>query len=290
MNQLDEIYDNERIEKDTFRSMRELSKYTKILSKDNNLFVIIKKKLCQIKLLSSKSLFKISLLLDILPEENVSFTFYTEEKDEQKDFNKISINNNIDNKKEKNTEKNKGIFIIDNIDNKIANEIYNKEKGNIIGYNYYFFKSLWKYLYLFCLITSLISFCLICAYSINTLLKKEYYLFGSNIFTLISLCLIILASYSGYKKLSNKKRISFKNENILLICFIPLSIFCGIIWIYIFNKYETELNLNIILIIEIILGVLDIVSGVLIYLNIKMVDFYEEYSKLSDEGTPLVEI
>ena len=102
--------------------------------------------------------------------------------------------------------------------------------------------------------------------------------------------MIILASYSGYKKLSNKKRISFKNENILLICFIPLSIFCGIIWIYIFNKYEAELNLNIILIIEIILGVLDIVSGTLIYLNVKMVDFYEEYYKLSDEGTPLVEI
>ena len=290
MNQLDEIYDNERIEKDTFRSMRELSKYTKILSKDNNLFVIIKKKLCQIKLLSSKSLFKISLLLDILPEENVSFTFYTEEKNEEKDFNKISINDNIENKKNENTEKNKGIFIIDNIDNKIANEIYNKEKGNIIGYNYYFFKSLWKYLYLFCLITSLISFCLICAYSINTLLKKEFYLFSGNIVTLFSLCLIIFASYFGYKKLSNKKRISFKNENILLICFISLSIFCGIIWIYIFNKYEAELNLNIILIIEIILGVLDIVSGTLIYLNVKMVDFYEEYYKLSDEGTPLVEI
>lgn len=290
MNQLDEIYDNERIEKDTFRSMRELSKYTKILSKDNNLFVIIKKKLCQIKLLSSKSLFKISLLLDILPEENVSFTFYTEEKNEEKDFNKININNNIDNKKEKNTEKNKGIFIIDNIDNKKANEIYNKEKGNIIGYNYYFFKSLWKYLNLFCLITSLISFCLICAYSINTLLKKEFYLFSGNIFTLFSLCLIIFASYSGYKKLLNKKRINFKVENILIICFIHLSIFWAIIWIYIFNKFETELNLNIILIIEIILGVLDIVSGVLIYLNIKMVDFYEEYSKLSDEGTPLVEI
>ena len=34
MSQFDEIYDNERIEKDTFRSMRELSKYTKILSKE----------------------------------------------------------------------------------------------------------------------------------------------------------------------------------------------------------------------------------------------------------------
>ena len=289
MKQLDEIYDNERIEKDTFRSMRELSKYTKILSKDNNLFVIIKKKLCQVKLLSSKSLFKISLLLDTLPEENVIFTFYTEEKNEEKDFNKININN-IENRKKKNTEKVKGIFIIDNIHNKIAKEIYNKEKGNIIGYNYYFFKSLWKYLYLFCLITSIVSFCLISVYTINTLLKKEYYIFGSNIFTLFSLCLIIFASCFGYKKLSNKKRINFKKENILFICFIHLSIFCGIIWIYIFNKYEIGLDLNILLIIEIILGILDIITGALIYLNEKMVEFYEEYSKLSDEGTPLVEI
>ena len=290
MKQLDEIYDNERIEKDTFRSMRELSKYTKILSKDNNLFVIIKKKLCQVKLLSSKSLFKISLLLDTLPEENVIFTFYTEEKNEEKDFNKININSNIENKKKKNNEKNKGIFIIDNIDNKIANEIYNKGKGNIIGYNYYFFKSLWKYLYLFCLITSIVSFCLISVYTINTLLKKEYYIFGSSIFTLFNLCLIIFASYSEYKKLSNIKRINFKKENIVFICFIHLSILCGIIWIYIFNKYENKIRLNIILIIEIILGFLDIVCGALIYLNEKMVEFYEEYSELSDEGTPLVEI
>ena len=35
MSQYEEFYDNERIEKDTFRSMRELSKNSKILSKEN---------------------------------------------------------------------------------------------------------------------------------------------------------------------------------------------------------------------------------------------------------------
>ena len=287
MNQLDEIYDNERIEKDTFRSMRELTKYTKILSKDNNLFVIIKKKLCQIQLLSSKSLFKISLLLDTLPEENVSFTFYTEEKNEEKDFNKININNN---ENKKNKEKKKNIFIIDNIDNKIANEIYNKGKGNIIGFNFNYCKRLWIYFYLFCLIISSISFCLISVYSLITLIKKEYYVFCSFIFTLFSLCFIIFASNSGYKKISNKKRVNFKIENILFICFLLLSVFCGIIWIYNFNKYENKMELNILLIIEMILGFLDVLSGALIYLNKKIAEFYEEYSKLTDEGTPLIEI
>ena len=205
MNQLDEIYDNERIEKDTFRSMRELTKYTKILSKDNNLFVIIKKKLCQIKLLSSKSLFKISLLLDTLPEENVSFTFYTEEKNEEKDFNKINIKND---ENKKNKEKKKNIFIIDNIDNKIANEIYNKGKGNILGFNFNHFKTLWIYFYIFCLIISSIDFCFLSVYSLITLIKKEYYVFGNIIFTLFSLCFIIFASNSGYKKILNKNRVN----------------------------------------------------------------------------------
>ena len=90
MSQLNEIYDNERIEKDTFRSMRELTKYSKILSKGNNLFIIIKKNFHLLKFISAKSLFKISMLLDSLPEENVSFTFYIEEKIENQN-NKNSI-------------------------------------------------------------------------------------------------------------------------------------------------------------------------------------------------------
>ena len=115
MSQFDEINDYERIEKDTFRSMRELSKYTKILSKENNLFVAIKKKLHQIKLFSSKSLFKISLLLDTLPEENVSFTYYTEEINDENDINNnIIIDNKIGkNKNKKKKMKNEDIYIID---------------------------------------------------------------------------------------------------------------------------------------------------------------------------------
>ena len=78
MTEYEEIYDNEKIESDKIKSMKELSKYTKILNKQDNLFIILKNFEC-IKLYDSKSLYKISMLLDKLPEENVSFTFYADD-------------------------------------------------------------------------------------------------------------------------------------------------------------------------------------------------------------------
>ena len=292
MSQLDEINDYERIEKDTFRSMRELSKYTKILSKENNLFVAIKKKLHQIKLFSSKSLFKISLLLDTLPEENVSFTYYTEEINEENDINNnIIIDNKIGkNKNKKKKMKNEDIYIIDNIKNNFAEEMNKKGKVNIIGYNYNLFKSLWKYLYILNLIISVMCFISFSAYSLYALINEEYYLFYSNIITILSLCLNVFASNSGYKKIRNKKKVNFRMENIIFICLIHLNIFSQIFWIYIFNKKINEINLNTLLIIEIILGLTDIICALLIWLNIKIVEFIKEYSRLNDEGIPLVEI
>ena len=288
MSQLDEIYDNERIEKDTFRSMRELSKYTKILSKDNNLFVTIKNKLNQIKLTSSKSLFKISLLLDTLPEETVSFTFYTEEKNINND-NNIVINkeNKNDNKKPKRKD---GIYIIDNIKNNEIKEIYQKGKINIIGYNHHFFKLLWKYLYIINLFISLLSFISFSAYFFIALLYKKYFILFSNIITIFSLCLSIFASNSGYKKFKSKKRVNFRMENIVFVCFLHLSAFCGIFRSYIYIQNEEEIELNVLACIEIILGMIDLICAILIWLNIKIVEFYEEYSKLYDDGIPLVDI
>ena len=78
----EEIFDNEKIENDKYKSMRELSKYTKLLNKQDNLFFILKNHE-EIKLRNQKSLFKISMLLGELPEEIVSFTFYAEEDDEE---------------------------------------------------------------------------------------------------------------------------------------------------------------------------------------------------------------
>ena len=288
---LDEIYDNEKIEKDTFRSMRELSKFTKILSKGNNLYVIIKKKLQQIKLSSPKSLFKISLLLDTLPEETLSFTFYKEEKNESKDIilNNININDKKIKKKQK-PKKSEDIYIINNIESRLAEEIYKNGKGNIIGYNYYLFKLIWKYIYLLGLIISLISFVAFIIFSTISILNKEYYILFGNIITLITLCLSIIACRDGYKKINSKRRINFRLENVILICFLNLSAFCGIFWIYAYAKNEIELEVIILVSIEIILCLLDIISLIIIWLNIKMTHFYEEYSTLYEVGTSLDEI
>ena len=294
MSQFDEIYDNERIEKDTFRSMRELSKYTKILSKENNLFVTIKKKLQQIKLLSSKSLFKISILLDTLPEENVSFTFYTEEKNEENKDN-IIINNFDSNKKDikKKNNKNKkdGVYIIQNIKNYVVDDMYKTGKGKIISHNPNLFLIIWKYLYLINIILSSISFISFCAYALIAISGKEYYLLFNNIITIFSLCLCIFASNSGYKKIKGKKKVNFRRENIIFICFLHLNIFCGIFWIFTFTtKKEGDLEFYVIIIIEIVLGLVDVICAILIWLNIKMVEFYKESEKLNEEGTPLVEV
>ena len=293
MSQFDEIYDNERIEKDTFRSMRELSKYTKILSKENNLFVTIKKKLQQIKLLSSKSLFKISILLDTLPEENVSFTFYTEEKNEENKDNIIINNigsNKKDIKKKNNKNKKDGVYIIENIKNYVVDDMYKTGKGKIISHNPNLFLIIWKYLYLINIIISSISFISFCAYALIAISGKEYYLLFSNIITVFSLCLCIFASNSGYKKIKGKRKVNFRRENIIFICFIHLNVFCGIFWIFAFTKKEGDLEFCVLIIIEIVLGLVDVICAILIWLNIKMVEFYKEYAKLNEEGTPLVEV
>ena len=295
MSQLDEIYDNDRIEKDTFRSMRELSKYTKILAKENNLFVIIKQKLHQIKLLSSKSLFKISLLLDTLPEETVSFTFYTEEKNEEENNinNDNIIINNIKKKKDnknKKPNKNAGIYVIDNINKQAVEEIYKKGKGSIIGYKPNLFKLVWEYLYFLNIIISVISFISFSSYSFISISKTDYYSSFSNIITVFSLCLSIFISNSGWKKIKSKKKVNFRMENILFFCFIHLNVFCGFFWVFVFSKKGIEMEFCVLLIIEITLGLIDIICAVLIWLNVKMVEFYKEYSKLNNEGIPLVEV
>lgn len=281
MNQLDEIYDNERIEKDTFRSMRELSKYTQILSKENNLFVIIKNKIDQIKLLSPKSLFKISLLLDTLPEETVSFTYYTEEKKEEKEIN----NNNIIIPENKKPKKNEGIYIIDNIKKNII-----KDKGNFIGKNHKLFFLIWGYLYILNFIISLNSLILFFAYLLISLFGKEYYISLTNAITIISLLINNIASNSGYKKIKGKKRVNFRIENILFICFLHFNIFTGFFWLFIYDKKNINMKLYSLSVIEIILILVDIIIIALIWLNIKMIEFYKEYSKFCDEGIPLVEV
>ena len=218
----DEIYDEEKIEKDNYKSMRELSKYTKILEKEDNLSFILKNH-HEIKVYNSKSLYKISMLLGNLPEENVSFTFYAEEEDEQseeksskknilktprKSFIKIkNESQKKENKKENKVkeEKSNDIYLLDKINEQSALEVY--KNGNIIGYDPELFKKIWKNLYIVTLLISSIGLIGLLIYSQKIFEEKNYLIWGAAGLNFISLCLMIIISISGNNKMKSKKKL-----------------------------------------------------------------------------------
>ena len=305
MNEYDEIIDDEKIEKDNVKSMKELSKYTKILSKENNLLFILKNH-TEIKIKSSKSLFKISMLLGNLPEENVNFTLYVDEEDEESEENKSNKNilrstkksTHIKQKPKKNTEiqikeeKNKlvpnSIYLTDKVKDSVAKEIY--KNGNIIGYNHNFFKKVWKNLYKVTLLITSINIIPLLIYSYIVIKGKKYSILGAEGLSLISLILMIFTSISGNNKMESKKKVNFTKENWLLFTFILISISCLGYWGYLFTNNSIGHLLYAFIYADIIFGLLILMSSTLIYLNIKMINFYKEYHKLTEEGTLLVEV
>ena len=246
MNEKIIVEEKEKQEEDTYKSMRELSKYSKILSEQNNLSVIFKNSK-PIKLRNFNSLNRISLFIGNLPEENVCFTFYANEDEEQSDdaeksskksivivSNKNNIKISSKNDKEQTKDNNivndkiekdsKSVYLIDKIKPVYAREIYNN--GNIIGYNHSLFKSIWTNLYRTSLIISAISLIVAGFYSFLLYKDKKYDILKGYILNCISLIFMIFISVSGNAKMSSKKKVNFKKENILLPIFILLSIIC----------------------------------------------------------------
>jgi len=305
MAEYEEIYDREKIENDKYKSMRELSKYTKILNKGDNLSFILNNN-HQIKMKDAKSLFKISLLLGNLPEENVSFTFYTEEEDDEqseeinskknilRSSKKVSLSptktktNQIINDFDLKEKKPNSIYLKDKIKDSIAQEIY--KKGNIIGSDHSLFKKIWINLYIFALIISLISLTPVSIYSIIILIEQKYSVLGADGLSFMSLILMIYTSVSGNKKMKSKKKVNFTKENYLLLTFILMSVLCLGFWTYLYNNLTLGLYLFIIIGVYFVFGILLLISLVLIYLNIKMIDFYKEYHKMIEDGTLLIEV
>ena len=310
MNERIIVEEKEKQEEDIYKSMRELSKYSKILSKQNNLSVIFKNSQ-PIKLRNSKSLFRISLLIGNLPEENVCFTFYANEDEEQSDDVEknskksiviVSNKNNIKISPKNDKEQSK----VNDIDNdqiekdsnsvnlnvKIkpvyAQEIYNN--GNIIGYNHSLFKRVWTNLYRTSLIISAISLIAGGIYSFISYKDNKYDILKANILNCISLILMIFISYSGNSKMSSQKNVDFKMENTLLPIFVLISIIILVCWGFLFRNKSIGLNLYIFVGIDIIFGLLILISFCLVYLNIKMVEFYKSYHKMVEEGTLLKEV
>jgi hypothetical protein len=285
MTEYEEIYDDEKIEKDNVKSMRELSKYTKILNKENNLSFILKN-FHQIKLKNSKSLFKISMLMGNLPEENVSFTFYDEEEDEQSEDKNSKKNILRASKKPKPIKTN--IYFTNKIKDSVAQEIY--KNGNIIGYNHSLFRTVWVNLYKFTLMISSIGLIALFIYSMIIIKEKKYLILGADGLSLISLILMIYTSISGNNKMQSKRKVNFRNENWLLLSFILMDISCLVYWGYLKSDKSIGLYLFILICAYFIFGLLLIMSILLIYLNIKMIEFYKEYHKNIEEGTLLIEV
>ena len=310
MNERIIVEEKEKQEEDTYKSMRELSKFSKILNEQNNLSVIFKNSQ-PIKLRNSKSLLRISLFIGNLPEENVCFTFYANEDEEQSDdveknskksivivSNKKNIKispkkdkeqskvKDIDN--DKNENDSKSVYLKDKIKPVYAQEIYNN--GNIIGWNHSLFKSVWINLYRTSLMISVISLIAAGFYSVISYKEKKYDILKANILSFISLILMAFISFSGNSKMSSIKKVDFKMENTLLPIFVLISIISLVYWTLLFRNKNIGLNLYIFVGIDIILGLLILISFCLVYLNIKMVDFYKRYYKMVEEGTLLTEV
>jgi hypothetical protein len=310
MNEKIIVEEKEKQEEDTYKSMRELSKYSKILSEQNNLSIIFKNSQ-PIKLRNSNSLLRISLLIGNLPEENVCFTFYANEDEEQSDdveknskksivivSNKKNIKispkkdkeqskvKDIDN--DKNENDSKSVYLKDKIKPVYAQEIYNN--GNIIGCNHSLFKSVWINLYRISLMISVISLIAAGFYSVISYKEKKYDILKANILSFISLILMAFISFSGNSKMLSIKKVDFKMENTLLPIFVLISIISLVYWTLLFRNKNIGLNLYIFVGIDIILGLLILISFCLVYLNIKMVDFYKRYYKMVEEGTLLTEV
>ncbi len=315
MKEYDEIVEDEKIEKDNLKSIQELSKYTKILTKGNNIFFIPNNK-DEIKLKNSKSLFKISMLLGNLPEENVNFTIYIDQEDEQSEEKSkksstkkiLQVPNNppeipspspiqiknaeikIEEQKDKDKEKDKDrvssspktFYLTDDVKESVANEIY--KNGNVIGYNHNYFKKVWKNLYKVTLLIASSNVTALSLYSLLNIVEKNYTILVLDGLSLATLSLMIFTSVSGNDKMQAKKKVNFTKENWLLFSFILMSISCIGCW-----GYLSKINFLTIYA-YIIFGLLILMSIVLIYLNIKMINFYKEYHKLTEEGTLLVEV
>jgi hypothetical protein len=296
-----EIIDDEKIEKDNFKSIKELTKYTKILSKGNNLLFVLNNHQ-EIRMKSSKTLFKISMLIGNLPEENVSFTIYidqdqedeqSEEKTSKKDIlhskKKLPISSPSKKEEEKKEKPSSpsSFYLPDDIKESQALEIY--KKGNVIGYNHGLFKKIWKNLYIITLLTSSSNFITLLVYSYIIITEQNYVTLGLDVLSLLTLGLMIFTSASGHKKLNSKKKVNFTRENWLLSIFILMGISCmgygGYLYMY---KIKNTLKLASIYV-NGIFGLLIVMSFALICLNTKMMNFYKEYYELT-EGNLLVEV
>jgi len=287
---------NEVIEGD---SLNKLKIYSQLLEKEQNIFIIFRRNRHRINLLNNISYYRICSLSQIIPEENVLFTLYAvysdgsenEEENKKKGIDKLkerlkendeninseNLNKNVlksRKKKSKNSKEKEdkdSVILLDEI-----KPSFLQKEGNAIGNNYELYKFIWKNLYKWLLI-----FPLAIIFGLFYFMYKYNFNFSfAEIICFILVFVISSISMSGNEKMLSKKKVNFKKENYLLYLIIILSLY--ILACATTNKIEKVPYIFLsryYALVVFIFASLIILSGSLVYLNIKMVDFYRRYSK-----------
>ena len=305
-----EVIDNEIIDNDTKR----FELYSNILDKDNNISIHFRRPRRLIKLSSNVSLFRICSLSQTVPEENVLYSLYadvnaeeSEEEDENQNPNKKGIDKlkerlhegsfdntnlmrrstklkerrskkNLETLKNKNKE-NEGedddsVLIVDDIKSSINNDL--NLEGYTIGNNHEFYKGTWRNLYKF-----LLLFALVILLGLAYFIFKESYDYSIAEFMCFGLVIIIcITSISGNAKMLSRKKVNFKLENILLVLIILIGVYIlGCTYTNKFGMVANQFLSQYYAFVYFVFILLIAFCFLLIFLNIKMVEFYRVYSK-----------
>ena len=305
-----EVIDNEIIDNDSKR----FELYSNILDKDNNISIHFRRPRRLIKLSSNGSLFRICSLSQTVPEENVLYSLYadvnaeeSEEEDENQNPNKKGIDKlkerlhegsfdntnlmrrstklkerrskkNLETLKNKNKE-NEGedddsVLIVDDIKSSINNDL--NLEGYTIGNNHEFYKGTWRNLYKF-----LLLFALVILLGLAYFIFKESYDYSIAEFMCFGLVIIIcITSISGNAKMLSRKKVNFKLENILLVLIILIGVYIlGCTYTNKFGMVANQFLSQYYAFVYFVFILLIAFCFLLIFLNIKMVEFYRVYSK-----------
>ena len=313
-----EVIDNEIIDNDTKR----FELYSNILDKDNNISIHFRRPRRLIKLSSNVSLFRICSLCQTVPEENVLYSLYadvnaeeSDEEDENQDQNKKGIDKlkerlhegsfdntslmrrstklkqrrskkNLDNLKAKdkeNEEEGDSVLIIDDIKSSINNDL--NLEGYTIGNNHEFYKGAWRNLYKFLLV-----FAFVILLGLAYFIFKESYDYSMSEFISFGLIIIIcITSMRGNAKMLSRKKVNFKLENILLVLIILVGVYIlGCTYTNKFGMVANQFLSQYYAFVYFVFILLIAFCFLLIFLNIKMVEFYRAYSKKIN-GTSLID-
>ena len=296
--------------------LAKLIKYSTIPQKTKNTFIIFKKNKIHIKLLNNKSLSKISSLMNTPREKNIYFKSRYESSDtdsdndsknglrgmaklkerlNKKSHDKNNVINNRRNKEKKFINNNKyqfnikpedknSVILLEEVKSSVQT-ILNKE-GNSVGTNYELYKMTWKNFYRW-----LLLFPLTILFGLIYFLYKDNYGFTfAEFFIFLIIFLICIVSIKGNEKMLSKKKVNFISENTLLGLISFLSAY--ILICANTNKIEyiayCFLNDHYFLV-HIIFFTLIVFCFVLIYLNKKMIGFYQRYSQIIESGVLLTD-